>query len=101
MSRTFCLIVAKREVSCRCPIDDPLTIVAGSLYLGADPFIGPFCLAAGLVDGGRSALYLYVGRSFDVRTHGAKTIGNQRGRLHETRTESAALNAIAWTANSI
>jgi len=40
------------------------TITAGSLFLGADTFIGPVYLAGGLAEGGKSALYLYVGRPF-------------------------------------
>jgi len=40
------------------------TILAGSLFLGADTFIGPVYLAAGLAEGGKSAMYLYVGRPF-------------------------------------
>ena len=40
------------------------TLTAGSLFLGADTFIGPVYLAAGLAEGGNSALYLYVGRPF-------------------------------------
>ena len=40
------------------------TITAGSLFLGADTFIGPVYLAGGYAEGGNSALYLYVGRPF-------------------------------------
>jgi NTE family protein len=40
------------------------TITAGSLFLGADTFIGPVYLAGGLAEGGNSALYLFVGRPF-------------------------------------
>ena len=40
------------------------SLFAGSLFLGADTFIGPVYLAGGLAEGGRSALYLYVGRPF-------------------------------------
>ncbi len=40
------------------------TITAGSLFLGADTFIGPVYLAGGLAEGGKSALYLFVGRPF-------------------------------------
>jgi NTE family protein len=40
------------------------TLAAGSLFLGADTFIGPVYLAGGLAQGGKSALYLYVGRPF-------------------------------------
>ncbi|MGI9264442.1 MAG: patatin-like phospholipase family protein [Gammaproteobacteria bacterium] len=37
---------------------------AGSLFIGADTFIGPVYLAGGLAEGGNSAFYLYVGRPF-------------------------------------
>lgn len=37
---------------------------AGSLFVGADTFIGPIYLAGGLAEGGHSALYLFVGRPF-------------------------------------
>jgi NTE family protein len=40
------------------------SIFAGSLFLGADTFIGPVYLAGGLAEGGRSAMYLFVGRPF-------------------------------------
>jgi NTE family protein len=40
------------------------TVTAGSLFVGADTFIGPVYLAGGLAEGGNSALYLYVGRPF-------------------------------------
>lgn len=40
------------------------TLTAGSLFLGADTFIGPVYLAGGLAEGGKTALYLYVGRPF-------------------------------------
>lgn len=40
------------------------TITAGSLFIGADTFIGPVYFAGGLAEGGNSALYLYVGRPF-------------------------------------
>lgn len=39
-------------------------LFAGSLFLGADTFIGPVYLAGGLAEGGHSALYLFVGRPF-------------------------------------
>lgn len=39
-------------------------LVAGSLFVGADTFIGPVYLAGGLAQGGNSAMYLYVGRPF-------------------------------------
>lgn len=40
------------------------TLTAGSLFLGADTFIGPVYFAGGLAEGGNSAVYLYVGRPF-------------------------------------
>lgn len=40
------------------------TLTAGSLFIGADTFIGPVYLAGGLAEGGNSAFYLYVGRPF-------------------------------------
>jgi NTE family protein len=40
------------------------SLFAGSLFLGADTFIGPVYLAGGLAEGGHSALYLYIGRPF-------------------------------------
>lgn len=40
------------------------TITAGALFIGADTFIGPVYLAGGLAEGGRSALYLFIGRPF-------------------------------------
>jgi NTE family protein len=40
------------------------SLFAGSLFLGADTFIGPVYLAGGLAEGGHSALYLFVGRPF-------------------------------------
>jgi len=40
------------------------SIFAGSLFLGADTFIGPVYFAGGLAEGGHSALYLFVGRPF-------------------------------------
>ena len=39
-------------------------LLAGSLFLGADTFIGPVYLAGGLAEGGHSALYLFIGRPF-------------------------------------
>ena len=39
-------------------------LFAGSLFLGADTFIGPVYLAGGLAEGGKSALYLFIGRPF-------------------------------------
>jgi NTE family protein len=40
------------------------SLFAGSLFLGADTFIGPVYLAGGLAEGGRSAMYLFIGRPF-------------------------------------
>ena len=40
------------------------TLTAGSLFVGADTFIGPVYLAGGLAEGGNSAFYLYLGRPF-------------------------------------
>jgi NTE family protein len=39
-------------------------LLAGSIFVGADTFIGPVYLAGGLAEGGHSALYLYVGRPY-------------------------------------
>jgi len=40
------------------------SLFAGSLFLGADTFVGPIYLAAGLAEGGHSAMYLFIGRPF-------------------------------------
>ncbi|MCZ6708748.1 MAG: patatin-like phospholipase family protein [Gammaproteobacteria bacterium] len=40
------------------------TLAAGSLFVGADTFIGPVYLGAGLAEGGHFAMYMYVGRPF-------------------------------------
>jgi len=40
------------------------SLFAGSLFLGADTFIGPVYLAGGLAEGGESAFYLFIGRPF-------------------------------------
>jgi len=40
------------------------SIYAGSLFLGADSFIGPVYLAYGHAEGGNSAYYIYLGRGF-------------------------------------
>jgi NTE family protein len=40
------------------------SIFAGSLFFGADTFVGPVYLAGGLAEGGKSAAYLFVGRPF-------------------------------------
>jgi NTE family protein len=39
-------------------------IKAGSVFLGADTFLGPAILAYGLAEGGRSRVYLAIGDSF-------------------------------------
>jgi len=40
------------------------SLFAGSLFVGADTFIGPVYFAGGLAEGGHSALYLFVGRPY-------------------------------------
>ncbi len=40
------------------------SLFAGSLFLGADTFVGPVYLAGGLAEGGNSAFYLFIGRPF-------------------------------------
>jgi NTE family protein len=40
------------------------SVLAGSIFFGADTFIGPVYLAGGLAEGGKSAAYLFVGRPF-------------------------------------
>lgn len=40
------------------------SVLAGSVFFGADTFIGPVYLAGGLAEGGKSAAYLFVGRPF-------------------------------------
>jgi NTE family protein len=40
------------------------SLLAGSLFIGADTFIGPVYFAGGLAEGGNTALYLFVGRPF-------------------------------------
>jgi NTE family protein len=40
------------------------TLLAGSLFVGADTFIGPVYFAGGYAQGGNSAMYLFVGRPF-------------------------------------
>ncbi len=40
------------------------SIYAGSVFLGADSFIGPVYLAYGKAEGSNSAFYLYLGRGF-------------------------------------
>jgi NTE family protein len=40
------------------------SLLAGSVFLGADTFIGPVYFAGGLAEGGHSAVYLFVGRPY-------------------------------------
>jgi len=40
------------------------TLLAGSLFLGADTFVGPVYFAGGYAQGGNTAMYLFVGRPF-------------------------------------
>ena len=40
------------------------SLFAGSLFVGADTFIGPVYFAGGPAEGGHSALYLYVGKPY-------------------------------------
>ncbi len=40
------------------------TITAGSVYLGLDTFVGPLYFAYGQAEGGRSSLYVFLGRIF-------------------------------------
>ena len=40
------------------------SIFAGSVFVGVDSILGPIYLAFGLTEGGRRALYFYVGRTF-------------------------------------
>jgi len=40
------------------------SLTAGSLFVGADTFLGPVYFAGGLAEGGKSAMYLYIGRPF-------------------------------------
>jgi NTE family protein len=44
-------------------------LVGGALYLAVDSKIGPLYLAYGLSEGGRSALYLYLGSSVELYRH--------------------------------
>jgi NTE family protein len=39
-------------------------IPAGSVFLGADTFLGPFYLGAGIAESGRSAFYMFLGVPF-------------------------------------
>ena len=38
------------------------TLLAGSIFMGLDTFIGPVYFAGGLAEGGESAIYLFIGR---------------------------------------
>ena len=38
------------------------SLLAGSVFMGLDTFIGPVYLAGGLAEGGESAIYLFIGR---------------------------------------
>jgi NTE family protein len=40
------------------------SIFAGSVFVGVDTILGPIYMAVGLAEGGQSALYFYVGRTF-------------------------------------
>ncbi len=51
----------------RSEIDFDSLRVAGSLFLGADTFLGPLYLGYGHADGGHSALYLFLGRPWRSR----------------------------------
>ena len=42
------------------------TVVAGSVFLGADTILGPFYLAYGLNDTDSSTVYLYLGRRWTI-----------------------------------
>lgn len=39
-------------------------VLAGSIFVGADTYIGPLYFAYGFAEGGRSSLYLYLGQTF-------------------------------------
>jgi NTE family protein len=43
------------------------TILAGSLFIGADTFLGPLYLAFGFTDNGEQAVYFNLGKTFLVR----------------------------------
>lgn len=45
-------------------IDPDNLVYAGSLYVGADTFMGPLYLGYGHTDGGENAVYLYIGTTF-------------------------------------
>ena len=40
------------------------SIFAGSVFMGVDSILGPIYVAIGLSEGGQSALYFYIGRTF-------------------------------------
>jgi NTE family protein len=40
------------------------SVFAGSVFIGVDSIIGPIYTAVGLAEGGQTALYFYVGRTF-------------------------------------
>jgi NTE family protein len=40
------------------------SIFAGSIFVGVDTILGPIYLAVGSAEGGQTALYFYVGRTF-------------------------------------
>jgi NTE family protein len=40
------------------------SIFAGSVFVGVDTILGPIYMAVGLAEGGQTALYFYVGRTF-------------------------------------
>ena len=40
------------------------SIFAGSVFMGVDTILGPIYVAVGLAEGGQSALYFYIGRTF-------------------------------------
>ncbi len=43
------------------------TLVAGSLFLGADTFLGPLYGAYGHAEGGEDAIYLFLGKPWQIR----------------------------------
>ncbi len=43
------------------------TLVAGSLFLGADTFLGPLFGAYGHAEGGEDAIYLFLGKPWQIR----------------------------------
>jgi NTE family protein len=48
-------------------LDD--VVVAGSVFVGADTFLGPFYLGVGVAEGGDAAVYLQLGPSFRQGRH--------------------------------